>query len=258
MRNTLRFLGCCALVAMLLICIFRLGYSTKQISDIKQTNLLSTTPTAVNNTTTNLEIFGYKISDPDFLPVSINNTKIDLENTPQVVENVENIESITVEKMEENNFTEETNITLIKETSLAELKNLGWRFPKKADYDPYIYPQIKKYAKNEIKGDFDGDGKVDKAILLVRDNENAFESKESSIFIFLSQNKTSPTIYQNPGAEGLLFYSLSLQPAELIERVGFSITLTNPAINASTGGCGGEIIFWDNTKNKFSSFYTGC
>ena len=90
MRNTLRFLGCCALVAMLLICIFRLGYSTKQLSDIKQTNLLSTTPTAINNTKTNLEIFGYKISDPDSLPISINNTKTDLENTPQIVETVTN------------------------------------------------------------------------------------------------------------------------------------------------------------------------
>ena len=40
---------------------------------------------------------------------------------------------------------------------------------------------------------------MDKAILLVRDNENALESKESSIFIFLSQTKTSSNIYQSPG-----------------------------------------------------------
>ncbi|MFY9225144.1 MAG: hypothetical protein WAQ98_20895 [Blastocatellia bacterium] len=233
MRNTLRFLGCCALVAMLLICIIRLGYDTKQQTDIKQTNLI---------------------------PVqTLNNPEPILENTPQIVENAENIESITVEKTEENNFTEETNITLIKETSLAELKNLGWRFPKKADYDPYIYPQIKKYAKNEIKADFNGDGKIDKAILLVRDNENAVESKESSVFIFLSQNKTSPTIYQSSEGEGLVYYSLSLQPVELIERVWFSITLTNPAIAVSPfEGSGGEIIFWDNDKNKFSNFYSSC
>lgn len=232
MRNTLRFLGYCALFAMSLICIFRLGYSTRQQADIKQTNLFSITPTSIHKTTTNLE------------------------DSPKVIETVANIENTTVEKIDE---ADEANITLIKETSLAELKNLGWRFPKKTDYQPEIYPEIKKYYKNEIKADFNGDGKMDKAILLVRDNENALESKESSIFIFLSQTKTSSNIYQSPGGDGLLYYGLSLQPAELIERVGFSITLTNPAIDASPfEGCGGEIIFWDNTKNKFFSLYTGC
>lgn len=233
MRNILRFLGCCALVAMSLICIIRLGYDTKQQTDIKQTNLI---------------------------PVqTLNNPEPILENTPQIVETVENIENTEVKEIEKTPCADETTVALIKETSLEELKSLGWRFPKKADYQPDIYPEIKKYVKNEIKADFDGDGKKDKAILLVRNNENAFESKESSVFIFLSQNKTVPTIYQSSGGEGLLYYGLGLQPAELLELAGCSITLTNPAIDVSPfGGCGGEIIFWDNTKNKFFSLYTGC
>ena len=100
---------------------------------------------------------------------------------------------------------------------------------------------------------------MDKAFLLVRDNENALESKESSVFIFLSRNKISSDIYQNTAGEGPLSYGLELQPAEHIERVGVSITLTNPAVDISPyHGCGGEIIFWDSAKNKFLMFYTGC
>jgi hypothetical protein len=228
MRNTLRFLGYCALVAISLICIFRLSYGSKQTNDIKQANLV---------------------------PIqALNNPEPTLENTPQ---NVENIENTATEETEED--MEEADLTLIKETSLAELKDLGWRFPKKADYQPEIYQEIKKYYKNEINGDFNGDGKMDKAILLVRDNENALESKESSVFIFLSQNKTSSNIYQSVSGDGSLSYGLRLQPAEHIELVGVSITLTNPAIEASPyHGCGGEIIFWDSDKNKFLMFYTGC
>ncbi|MBN8725057.1 MAG: hypothetical protein J0M03_19290 [Acidobacteria bacterium] len=232
MRNTLRFLGYCALFAMSLICIFRLSYGFKQANNIKQTNLA---------------------------PIqTINNPEPILENTPQIIETVANIANTEIEEKTKSYCPEETIVTLIQETSLEELKSLGWRFPKKTDYPSEIYSEIKKHYKKEIKADFDGDGKIDKAILLVRNSENQFDANETGIFIFLSQNSNQSTVYHIPDTN-LLYLGLNLQKPQQIETMDCSMTLKNPGIEISYyESCGGEIIFWDNTKNKFFSLYTGC
>ncbi|MBI4853885.1 MAG: hypothetical protein HY819_18980 [Acidobacteria bacterium] len=243
MKSNLRYY---VLAIMMVICIIRLTYKeqtlpTKPIDD--QTQITPTVSVQPLNPTV---AFNSNIAS-DY---TNNTATINTDSNTTLAEEDEPVEESCVEP---------SDIKLIKETSLDELKAQGWRFPQKTDYYSETYTEIKKYYKNSLEADFDNNGLKDKAVFMLRDNHDAYDGKEHALFVLLAQKQTAPKIFYMKQGEGFVYGGLTLQKPELFELGDCKIDLQSPALNLSNyESCGGEIMYWDKEQGKFLSIYTGC
>lgn len=244
MKSNLRYY---VLAVMIVICIVRLTYR-EQTLPTKPLETFTPTIEALQIQPTNPNVTIFPENNISTAHIA-NNTPLNLDsNIPQ-----------TKETMEEYSCVEPTDIKLIEETSIDELKAQGWRFPQKADYNSETYSEIKKYYKNSIEADFDNNGLKDKAVFMLRNKPGAYEEREQAIFVVLTQNQGKSKTFHMDAGEGLVFGGLVLQKAELLDLGDCKIDLQHPAISISYyESCGGQIMYWDKEQGRFLSIYTGC
>lgn len=253
----IRKLGYYCLVVMMIICVIRLTYKdqtlpTKDINDF--------TPTLETASTTSIEPT-YPIAAIE--PTTINNISTDYADSNNNINTDSNValaEETQVSEIPEENCVSTSDIKLTKETSLEDLKAQGWRFPKKADYNPNIYSELKKQYKNSLEADFDNNGLVDKAVFMVKDNPEAFEGIEHGMFIALTQKQGTPKIFFMEVGQGLVYNGIILQKPEVLDLGDCgNIELQSPALEISYyESCGGQIMYWDKEQRRFLSISSGC
>jgi hypothetical protein len=138
----------------------------------------------------------------------------------------------------------------------------GWRFPTDADYKQHwaeyrdIFP-----VPFHVSGDFDGDGAVDHAWILIREGRDGF-----GLFVALGRRNGGPRVievfsYDECCAQR---YALSLVPAgkhlticgrgaECSPGEPKSVTLKHPGFEFITLGAASGLYYWSPRAKKFQS-----
>jgi hypothetical protein len=152
---------------------------------------------------------------------------------------------------------------LLSGQAIADSGNLlppGWRVPTKFELnDGWRSKDLDRFAL--VKGDFNGDGQPDEAMLLIAEHRQRF-----GLFVFLSQANGSPKMYQLDTSNDLNFLAdmgiAKVEPGKYMTACGKGywrckknelpeILLLRQAINYFKTESASSYFYWDEHKKRF-------
>lgn len=141
----------------------------------------------------------------------------------------------------------------------------GWQPATKADYADGNLSFMKNQAPNHIIADFNGDGKIDDAWILINTSKNAF-----GLFVFLAQkdgtHKMIPLDEHRRETEKLFMGISLMEPGQYKTACGKGywkceedepevLKLKFPGINYFAFESANSVFFWNSSKKEFTRIW---
>ena len=137
----------------------------------------------------------------------------------------------------------------------------GYRLPEKSDYTKYAQSYYKNNFPNKVKADFDGNGKVDTAFLLLKSDNSCWslfvfmtfyedqinqvkldEIEQKATYLSMGISQLEPGKYKTACGKG----SWDCTPGE-----PEILILKNPGINYFTFESANSVFYWNKALKKF-------
>ena len=141
----------------------------------------------------------------------------------------------------------------------------GYRFPEKSDYTEDEQSYLKNNFPYKIEADFDGNGKVDTALLLIKGDNSGW-----TLFVFMrsknDQIDTFPLDHTEHTVPYLYMGISILEPGKLKTACGKgywdckpgeppTLYLKNPGINYFVFESANSVFYWNKDSKNFSRIW---